>query len=146
MLRRERRRRERGVPLEKAPAVLENLLEGILRFWDESVLDTEHGGYRLGHDARGHPTGADARHLVSQARTAWFFARLARSPYGEDRHLEWAAHGIRFLGARMWDPRRGGFFWEVGPGGPRDVRQHLYRPAFTGVAVRRFGHPAHDHP
>ena len=145
MLRRERRRRGRGVPLEKAPAVLENLLEGILRFWDESVLDTEEGGYRLGHDARGHATGSDARHLVSQARTAWFFARLARSPYGEDRHLEWAAHGIRFLGARMWDPHHGGFFWEVGPDGPRDERKHLYGQAFAVYALSEFGRAARDH-
>src|SRR3954462_15260924 len=88
-LRLRRERQGRGVPLEKAPAVLENLLEGILRFWDESILDTEVGGYRLGHDARGQPTGADSRHVVTQARTAWFFARLARSPYGDDRHLQW---------------------------------------------------------
>src|SRR3954451_92040 len=145
MLRRERRRRERGVPLEKAPAVLENLLEGILRFWDESLLDTDAGGYRFGHDARGHLTGSDSRHLVTQARTAWFFARLARSPYGEDRHLEWAAHGIRFLGARMWDTRHGGFFWEVGPDGPRDEREHLYGQAFAVFALSEFGLAAGDH-
>jgi mannobiose 2-epimerase len=124
--------------------VLENLLDGILRFWNESILDTDAGGYRLGHDARGHPTGADSRHLVTQARTAWFFARLARSPYGEDRHLQWAAHGIRFLTNSMWDPRRGGFFWEVGADGPRDERKHLYGQGFAVFALSEFGRAAGD--
>jgi mannobiose 2-epimerase len=124
--------------------VLENLLAGMLRFWDEELIDTEAGGYSLGHDSRGIPTGADSRHLVSQARTAWFFARLARSPYGEDRHLEWAAHGIRFLTDRMWDPRHGGFFWEVGPEGPRDDRKHVYGQAFGIFALSEFGRAAED--
>jgi mannose/cellobiose epimerase-like protein (N-acyl-D-glucosamine 2-epimerase family) len=143
-LRLARERRGRGVPLAKAPAVLENLLEGMLRFWDESLIDTETGGYRLGHDARGRPTGADSRHLVTQARTAWFFARLARSPYGDDRHLEWAAHGVRFLAGPMWDQRHGGFFWEVGPDGPRDERKHVYGQAFAIFALCELARAARD--
>ena len=55
-LRLARERHGRGVPLAKAHAVLENLLEGMLRFWDDSLIDTEAGGYSLGHDSRGLPT------------------------------------------------------------------------------------------
>jgi mannobiose 2-epimerase len=124
--------------------VLEGLLDGMLRFWDESILDLDGGGYRLGHDSAGRPTGADSRHLVTQARTAWFFARLFRSPYGEAHHLDWAAHGIRFLSDRMWDPRHGGFFWEVGPEGVRDDRKHVYGHAFAIFALSEFGRAARD--
>src|SRR4051794_22615669 len=116
----------------------------MLRFWGEELIDNVEGGYALGHDSRGQPTGADSRHLVTQARTAWFFARLARSPYGEDRHLQWAAHGIRFLTGRMWDPDHGGFYWEVGPDGPRDVRKHLYGQAFAILALSEFARAAGD--
>src|SRR4051812_24607746 len=116
----------------------------MLRFWGEELIDNVEGGYALGHDSRGRPTGSDSRHLVTQARTAWFFARLARSPYGEDRHLEWAAHGIRFVSDRMWDQSRGGFFWEVGPEGPRDSRKHVYGQAFAILALTEFARATGD--
>lgn len=132
------------MPLEKAPAVLENLLEAMLRFWDQSLLDDEVGGYALGHDVSGRPTGGDSRHLVSQARTAWFFARVARSPYGDEGHLRLCEHGIRFVTDRMWDPQHGGFYWEVGPDGPRDDRKHLYGQAFAILALSEAGVAARE--
>src|SRR2546429_2657182 len=58
----------RRIPVEDARPTLERLLEGILAFWDERLLDTG-GGYALGHDVRGRPTGSDSMHVVSQART-----------------------------------------------------------------------------
>jgi mannobiose 2-epimerase len=138
-----RRRGEAGIPFAAARPALESQLELILAFWDERAIDP-HGGYALGHDVHGAPTGDDARHLVTQARVAWFFARLARSSYGERRHLEWAAHGVAFLRERMWDPDHGGFFWEVGPEGVRDDSKHLYGQAFGLFALSEFARAAND--
>src|SRR5690242_8113120 len=110
------RTRPARVSLGDARPTLESLLELILDFWDERVLDPD-GGYALGHDARGRPAGDDTRHVVSQARTAWFFARLARSEYAQPHHMDWAEHGIAFLREQLWDHEHGGFHWAVGPEG-----------------------------
>jgi mannose/cellobiose epimerase-like protein (N-acyl-D-glucosamine 2-epimerase family) len=141
---RRRLRRVASVPLEEARPVLEGLLEGILAFWDERVLDLRDGGYRLDHDWRGRPTGERAKHVVTQARVAWFFARLSRSPFGGERHLEWSAHGVRFLRERMWDADRGGFAWRVDPAGPGDPRKHVYGQAFAIFALSEFARAAGD--
>ena len=139
-----RRRRPVGVAIEDAPEVLERLLDGILAFWDERIIDVRHGGYRLGHDRRGRPIADSPKHLVTQARAAWFFARLAWSRFGDDRHLEWSAHGIRFLREQMWDRRHGGFVWRLDPRGPGDARKHLYGQGFGLFALSEFARAAED--
>src|SRR4051794_2826317 len=145
MLRRRATRRNEGggeIPHDARPR-LERLLDLILAFWDERIIDPA-GGYAIGHDVHGRPTGADSRYLVAHARTAWFFARLARSAYGDDRHLQWAAHGIAFMRERMWDAEHGGFFWELGPDGVRDDRKHVYAQSFGVFALAEFGRAAGD--
>jgi len=73
---------------------LEQMLnENITPFWHPIVIDTEHGGYRLNHDIKGKWKGVSDKHLVTQARTVWFFSRLARSKYGAEEHLQAARHG-----------------------------------------------------
>ena len=44
---------------------------------------------------------------------------------------ELAAHGLQFLAERMWDPRHGGFYWEVDATGHRASRsdKHAYGQA-----------------
>ena len=143
-LRRVARYREelRPVTSGSAGAVLERLLvANVLGFWDERVIDPD-GGYRLAFDAWGRRRRARRRRAVTQARTTWFFSRLARSPYGHSRHLEWAAHGFSFLCGQMWDRTHGGFFWEVDAGGPTDDRKHLYGQAFGLLALAEFSRAA----
>lgn len=118
-------------------AELERLLvSGMLPFW-ESTIDRAHGGFALNHDVRGRWRGPSPKRLVTQARTTWFFAELARSPYGTPLHAELAAHGFAFLRERMWDSENGGFAWEVDHAGAkvRDSRKHLYGQAFGLFAL-----------
>ncbi|MBI1815252.1 MAG: AGE family epimerase/isomerase [Deltaproteobacteria bacterium] len=89
------------------------LTTNIVPFWYPQTLDREHGGYRLHHDRRGRWKGPAPKRAITQARTMWFFARLARSPYGNEGHLAAAAHGFELLRDRLWDERDGGFYWEV---------------------------------
>ncbi len=123
------------------PALERLLTQNLLGFWDERVIDPT-GGYRLAFDAWGRPKRAHGRRVVTQARTLWFYSRLARSPYGSERHLEWAAQGFAFLRERMWDPVHGGFFWEVESDGPTDARKHLYGQAFGLLALTEFARAA----
>ena len=68
----------------------------------------------------------------------WFFSRLARSAYGTSHHLDWAAHGFRFLCDSIWDRRHGGFHWELREGRVSDDQKHLYGQAFGLLALVEF--------
>ena len=129
-----------------APGALERLLvENIMGFWDERVIDPA-GGYRLALDARARRRRGVPRRVVTQARTMCFFSQLARSSYGEARHLEWAAHGFAFLRERVWDHRHGGFFWELQGDEPSDDRKHLYGQAFGLLSLLEFARAAQSEP
>ena len=53
------------------------LVTDVVPFWERSV-DRQQGGYRLNHDANGQWRGPADKYLVTQARTLWYFSRLAR--------------------------------------------------------------------
>jgi mannobiose 2-epimerase len=130
-----------------ASRLLERILvENIIPFWYPKVLDTENGGYRLHHDRRGQWQGPAPKFLVTQARTVWFFARLAGTPYGEEKHLLAARHGYEFLRNRLWDKEYGGFFWAMDATGTKPTMpdKHLYGQSFGLYAVSEFARAARD--
>jgi len=55
------------------------LTENITPFWYPQVIDSEDVGHRLNHDIQGKREGRADKSLVNQARTAWFFSRLAKT-------------------------------------------------------------------
>lgn len=114
--------------------------ENITPFWHPHVIDTEHGGYRLNHDIKGKWEGVSDKHLVTQARTVWFFSRLARSKYGTEEHLKAARHGYQFLRDSMWDREFGGFYWAVDSTGKEPVapNKHLYGQSFGLYALSEY--------
>jgi mannose/cellobiose epimerase-like protein (N-acyl-D-glucosamine 2-epimerase family) len=117
--------------LQSSRPLLERILfDGILRFWDERVVDGRYGGYRLNHDVAGRYAGPHPRHVVAQARTLWYFARLGRLGLGEGNALEAARHGYDYLRRRLWDDRHGGFFWQVHADG-RPLRPHKHALAVS---------------
>ena len=126
---------------------LEQLLtENLLPFWYPQVLDREDGGYRLNHDRHGQWQGRANKYLVSQARTVWFFSRLAQSPYGGSEHVEAAQHGYEFLYNQMWDKNFGGFHEEVDSSGRTVVKpdKHLYGQAFGLYALSEYTRASGD--
>jgi mannobiose 2-epimerase len=117
------------------------LLDNILKFWHPHTLDRVHGGYLLNHDERGEWKGDAPKALVTQARTLWFFARMARAGFGERKQmLDAAEHGYRFLMGKMRDPRHGGFYWRVDATGNRPLapKKHLYGQAFALYALSEY--------
>jgi mannobiose 2-epimerase len=132
---------ERIYTKEGAQALLEKLLqENIVPFWYPSVIDEEHGGYRLNHDAEGKWLGPADKALVTQARTMWFFSRLHNSKYGKPEHLAAARHGFRFLKDKMWDQENGGFYWSVNNEGSEAVesQKHMYGEGFGLYALAEY--------
>jgi cellobiose epimerase len=122
------------------------LTENILPFWYPGVVDTENGGYWLNHDLEGRWRGPAPKCIVTQARTVWFFSRLAASPYGNSDHLNAARHGYEFLRDRMWDKKFGGFYWEVDASGQNVTKsdKRLYGQAFCLYALAEYAFASND--
>lgn len=116
------------------------LTENIIPFWYPKVIDFEDRGYRLNHDLKGNWRGPANKHLVTQARTLWFFSRLARTEYGTTEHLDAARQGYEFLRDRMCDKQFGGFYWEVDSSGNTATKpdKHLYGQAFGLYALSEY--------
>jgi mannobiose 2-epimerase len=133
--------------LSRDRALLEKMLkENLLPFWLPGTLDTEHGGYRLNHDGAGTYQGPADKHLVTQARNVWFFARLSMAKHGGEEHLRAARHGYEFLKDRLWDKESGGFYWAVSADGtePTKPEKHLYGQSFGLYALAEYGVAAGD--
>ncbi|HUF74397.1 MAG TPA: AGE family epimerase/isomerase [Gammaproteobacteria bacterium] len=134
--------------LDDARGTLERILtENILPFWYPRTIDAENGGFRINHDERGEWVGQGCnRHLVSQSRTAWFFARLTNSAHRSDGHSAAARHGFEFLRDRLWDEEFGGFFWEVDGTGrtPIKLEKHLYGQSFGLYALAEYAIATQD--
>ncbi len=133
--------------IRQTRAALERLLQqNILPFWHPAAIDTEHGGFRMNHDAAGQWKGPADKAIVTQSRAVWFYARLTRSPYAKPDYLEAAQHGFRFLRDRMWDPTHGGFYWSVDASGEKAVTpvKHLYGQAFGLYALSEYARVSGD--
>jgi cellobiose epimerase len=133
--------------LDRVKEILQRILfENILPFWYPRVIDSEYGGYRLNHDFQGIWKGSTGKFLVSQSRTLWFFSRITRSKFGEEKYLEAAKHGYRFLVEKLWDKKFGGFFWETDPSGEKANKTHklLYGQAFALYALSEYGDASGD--
>ncbi len=133
--------------LETHREQLQKILEkNIIPFWHPQVIDKEQGGYRLNHDGGGKWLGPADKYLVTQARTVWFFSRLAKSRFGAKEHLDAARHGYEFLRDRMWDKTQEGFYWAVDSGGshPKLPGKHLYGQAFGLYALSEYSRAAGD--
>jgi len=122
------------------------LTENIIPFWEERVVDNDHGGYRLHFDLEGRWRGPIAKQTVAQARPLWFFSRLSQTKYGTEQHLEIARHGYEFLRDRLWDKEYGGVFWEVDVEGKNVTMpgKHLCAQAFGLYALSAYSEASGD--
>ena len=134
------------LPVSTRRTDLETLLtEHMVPFWYPRVIDPA-GGYRLNHGPDGTWLGPGPKNSIAQARQAWFFARLARSPYGNEDHLEAARHGMTFIWDRQRDHIHGGFYWEVDhPVDPPDrAHKSLLTQAYVLYAISEYGLASRD--
>ena len=129
----------------KIRPVLERLLFNIVDFWQQRAIDSSVGGYQINYDGRGRALASPEMFLVAQARTLWYFSRLAQSPYGAKDHVAAARHGWTFLRESMWDSAYGGFYWSVGADGERARDgKHLYGQAFALFAISEYAKATND--
>lgn len=125
---------------EFIPKLEKNLTENIAPFWFDKSLDRVNGGYTINFGPQSEARGPGTKMIVTQARTVWFFSRLARAGYRRTESLAAAEHGYRFLLEKMWDQQHGGFFWEVDATGKQQIRprKHLYGQSFALYAISEY--------
>lgn len=131
--------------LATRPTLERILTDNIVPFWHPRCLDQEHGGYRVNHDSQGRWKGPASKFAVPQARTCWFFSRLARTARLPEA-LAVARHGFEFLQGHFWDPEEGGFFWQVTEDGtsPVDAGKLLYGQTFGLYGAAEYGRASGD--
>jgi mannose/cellobiose epimerase-like protein (N-acyl-D-glucosamine 2-epimerase family) len=123
-----------------SPRLEKILTENIAPFWYDKAIDKRGGGYTINFGPRGEAKGPGTKMIVTQARTVWLFARLARAGYKRAEYLRAAEHGYRFLREKMWDRKNGGFYWEVDATGDQLLKpkKHLYGQSFALYAVSEY--------
>ncbi|MCF7709175.1 MAG: AGE family epimerase/isomerase [Verrucomicrobia bacterium] len=127
---------------EHASRIRNSISTKILPFWYRNTIDTENGGYLLGHDS--------TKQLVTQARMVWSFAKAHNSGYehADFNYLSAAVEGHEFLINNFRDTEHGGFFWTTDPSGaPINTNKIMYGQAFVIYALvelhRATGDDAH---
>ncbi|HZH71913.1 MAG TPA: AGE family epimerase/isomerase [Mariniphaga sp.] len=88
-----------------------HLVNELLPFWMQRMIDSENGGYITHFDEQGNDTGEDEKSLIAQTRCLYTLSSAHRAGYGEGKLAAMAEYGVDFLLQKMWDAEYGGFFW-----------------------------------
>ncbi len=122
----------------------ENVQDSILRFWTDHAIDRQCGGMPGWLDRQGNPLPPGTKSLVEQARVLWTFASAYRR-YPRPIYSEVAAHALKLLRKKMWDTKRGAFYWLVDrEGRVVDGKKHLYGQSFAIYGVAEYAQPFND--
>jgi len=118
-------------PYELKHSAQDVLVNNILRFWSERMVDKEHGGFygRIdGHNIL-HPEAEKG--AVLNARILWTFASAARILHRMPYRIL-AARAKDYLITRFIDPQYGGVYWSLNADGtPLDTKKQTYAIAFA---------------
>jgi len=90
----------------------QNLLHGIMQFWIDHGIDRQYGGALGWLDREGNPIPPGTKSVAQQGRLLWAFSEVYRR-YPALIYEEAATHILKFLRAKMWDSKRGGYYWMV---------------------------------
>jgi mannobiose 2-epimerase len=124
-----------------ADEVESNLQREILGKWFPGSFDDK-GGFLQDYSEDWSPAASEAKGIVYESRLTWTSAEAAmRYPAKADMYKTQSRHGVAFLAGKMWDQKKGGFFWAVdddgNPVGALGARKQGYGNAFGifGAAV-----------
>jgi mannobiose 2-epimerase len=129
------------------PTLFHLLNDRLIPYWLPDCLDEDAGGYHTELQWNQERRASHPKHIISQSRTAWFFARLARSGALVEGLAHWrtdalaaAGHGVDFLRDRLWDHEADGFYWEVSHDGTEavDPAKRSYAQGFGLYAAAEY--------
>jgi mannobiose 2-epimerase len=124
-------------PSEYIARIEGDLLENILPFWSEHVVDPEGGFFGSLTNGRALDRAAERGALLT-SRILWTFS-AAFGRYRDPAHLAVADHAYADLMGRFHDREHGGFWWSVSTveGASRD-RKQVYGQAFAVYALTEY--------
>lgn len=102
-----------------------HLVNELLPFWTNRMIDTVNGGFLTHFDENGNDTGEDEKSLIAQTRCLFTIASAHRAGYGNGTYAAMAKHGADFLINKMWDEKHGGFFWMMNRKGEVKIDQKI---------------------
>lgn len=114
--------------------IRKDLVEDIIPFW-EGLKDEENGGFYgyLSYDLKLDKEAE--RGCILNSRITWFFAN-AYMRLKDEKLLECAKHGYKFMTDKCFDKDNGGVFWSLDyKGQPLDTTKHTYNQAFAIYAL-----------
>ena len=123
------------------------LRKGILEVWFPRALDREHGGFLCDFDYRWEPAGKQPKTVVFQSRLTWLASQAAMRYSDDPRYREAASHGFAYLRDKLWDKRRGAWYWRLDRAGSGDESKHVkhaYGIAFGIYACAAYHRATHD--
>jgi cellobiose epimerase len=95
------------------PVIFRDALQhDVLQFWIDHAPDKEYGGLLGQLNREGRPTGSGDKSVVLISRSLWSFSEAYRR-YPDPAYQKMAAECLKFLRDRMWDKRRGGYYFMV---------------------------------
>jgi cellobiose epimerase len=107
------------------------LVDRLLPFWLENVVDNTRGGFVGRVDAEGRPDPTADRGGVLNARILWTFSAATRC-LKSGEYAEAADRAFHTIENTFWDREHGGIYWMVdADGAPIDARKHVYAQAFA---------------
>lgn len=125
--------------LEKISAEInDELLDNILPYWINHVIDYENGGFfgRITFDNV--PVPEEEKGSLLAARILWTFSACYKK-YGLQEFKDTADHAYSFLKNSCWDRENGGIYWMVTfDGKPKDTRKLVYGQAFGIYALSEY--------
>lgn len=110
--------------------VRNELVQNILPFWMEKMVDEEHGGFY------GQITGKDvlvpeaSKGAILNARILWTFSSVALH-FKDDKYLKYAERAKDYILKYFFDNEKGGTYWLLNAdGSPADTKKQIYSEAF----------------
>jgi len=89
--------------------LLESLNSNIIKIWYPLTIDTAYGGFLSNFSFDWKPMKMQNKMVVTQTRHLWTLANAAIF-LNNNKLLEHAIHGAKFITTKMWDNKYGGFF------------------------------------
>jgi cellobiose epimerase len=125
-----------------------NLQREILDKWFPSAFDAS-GGFFQNFNSDWTRASGQSKAIVYESRLTWTAAEAAaRFPDKREMYLAQTRHGLAFLADKMWDHRRGGFFWNLddagNPVGQLGAQKLAYGNAFGIFAAATNYQITHD--
>ena len=102
-----------------------HLVNQLLPFWTNRMIDYSNGGYITHFDENGNDTGDDEKSLIAQSRSVYTLSSAHRAGYGDGKFAPLAEHGVNFMIDKMWDKKDGGFYWLMDRAGKVKIDKKL---------------------